>query len=179
MENISLRSESAMLRNEFREFERRRFVWKDIFLTQQAVEPPPNTNNAQGSDTPLVVKFADNRKARKTMGRGRWRGDLMPHYGMPSGGYQDMRHGHPNAHPYHSNYYPSPISSYQPHPHAGTRWHGWAPVYLDTPSYYGGPNSGEMYHNSHMQYASPSMPYFGRGPPMQPRTVSCLEFQLI
>ena len=36
-----------------------------------------NINTVQGSDTPLVVKFADNRKAKKTATRGRWR---IPHY---------------------------------------------------------------------------------------------------
>merc|ERR1719265_2295612 len=140
----------------------------------KAIEELHGKHVIEGSDTPLVVKFADNRKAKKTATRGRWRGDLTQNYinGMPSGGYQDVHHGQPNAHPYPSTYYPNPMPGYQPRPRphgGGTRWHGWAPVYFDTPSYYAGPNSSEMYYNSRMHY--PSMPYYGSAASMHPETL--------
>lgn len=144
----------------------------------KAIEELHGKHIIEGSNTPLVVKFADNRKAKKNaraaMGRGRWRGGQYMHHPyayMRGGGFQSMHHGGGSVRPYPSHYYPSPVPTYQSHPrggagggsgwHGGGYRHGWTPVYFDAPSYYAGhagPNPSEMFYNQ-MHY--PSMPYYG------------------
>lgn len=123
----------------------------------RAIEELHGKHVIEGSTTPLVVKFADNRKSNKSAGRGRWRGgDHMQRYG----GFQP---GYGYAPPYQPPYYPNPmVTAQQFHqaggnmsygggnmPYGGGHGQNWGPMYYVPrsvpPPYYGGPNPNERF----------------------------------
>lgn len=119
----------------------------------RAIEELHGKHVIEGSATPLVVKFADNRKSKGSAGRGRWRGGggHMQRYGV-------FQHGYGYGLPYQSHYFPNPMpTAHQFHqtgggnmPYGGGRGHSWGPMYYVpprvAPSYYGGPNPSERFY---------------------------------